>query len=274
VVVVADGALQYVPFGALPGPDGRPLAEGHEVVSAPSAATLDRLRGAARTAAQRSLAVLADPVFRPDDPRVAPRRAASSSASPLARLPFTREEAALLVRLAPEKDARAFLDFEASRATALGAELGQYRILHLATHAVVDGAHPERTGVALSMVDRAGRPQDGLLRLSDIYRLRLAADTVVLSGCETALGRDVRGEGLVGLVRGFLHAGAVRVVASLWRVDDQATSELMRRFYSGLFVDRLPAGAALRRAQLAVREDPRWRRPYYWAAFTLQGDAD
>ena len=95
---------------------------------------------------------------------------------------------------------------------------------------------------------------------------------MVLSGCETALGKEVRGEGLVGLTQGFLYAGARQVVASLWRVEDRATAELMSRFYHGLLVEGRTPAAALRLAQLAVRKDKRWRSPYYWSGFVLQGD--
>jgi CHAT domain-containing protein len=121
-------------------------------------------------------------------------------------------------------------------------------------------------------VDRNGNPTDGFLRLHEVYDLSLAADLVVLSGCRTALGKEVKGEGLLGLTRGFLYAGASRVMASLWPVRDRATAELMRRFYRGLLQDGLPPAAALRAAQRSLRRDPRWRDPFYWAPFILQGD--
>jgi len=124
----------------------------------------------------------------------------------------------------------------------------------------------------LSLVDAAGRPQQGFLGLSDIYELDLNADLVVLSGCRTAFGKEVRGEGLMGLTRGFLYAGVPRVVASLWRVQDRATEVLMTHFYRALWHDRLPSAAALRKAQLLLRRDPKYRSPYSWAGFVLQGD--
>jgi CHAT domain-containing protein len=124
----------------------------------------------------------------------------------------------------------------------------------------------------LSRVGERGEPVEGFLSLGDIYNLRLGADLVVLSGCETALGREVRGEGLVGLTQGFLYAGAGQVVASLWRVEDQATAELMSRFYRALLSEHRTPAAALRLAQLAIRDDKRWRSPYYWSGFVLQGD--
>jgi CHAT domain-containing protein len=164
------------------------------------------------------------------------------------------------------------LDFQASRDLAMSRELGRARIVHFATHGVLDSRRPERSGLVLSLVDAAGRPRDGFLRLRDIYRLNLRADLVVLSGCRTALGREIRGEGLIGLTRGFLEAGAPRVVASLWSVQDRATAELMGRFYHALLREGRPPAAALRTAQLALRRDRRFADPYFWAAFTFQGD--
>jgi CHAT domain-containing protein len=121
------------------------------------------------------------------------------------------------------------------------------------------------------MVDRGGRPQDGFLELHDIYNLKLHADLVVLSGCQTALGQEIRGEGMVGLARGFMYAGAPQVMASLWAVRDRATAEFMTHFYDALLRRRLPPEVSLREAQLAMRKDPRWQQPYFWAAFTLEG---
>jgi len=165
------------------------------------------------------------------------------------------------------------LDFEASRATALRPELGEYRIVHIATHGLLNNVHPELSGIVLSLVDKEGKPQDGFLRLQDIYNLRLSAELVVLSACQTGLGKEIKGEGLVGLARGFMYAGAPRILASLWKVDDQATGELMKRFYQGMLGDeRLSAAGALRQAQLSIWKEKQWREPYYWAAFVLQGE--
>lgn len=150
--------------------------------------------------------------------------------------------------------------------------LVDYRVLHFATHAFLDSNHPELSGIVLSMVDRQGRPQDGFLHLHEIYNLKLNADLVVLSACRTALGREVRSEGLVGLTRGFMYAGAPQVLASLWDVRDRSTAELMRRFYEALLRRGRPPGAALREAQLSMLRDPRWSNPYYWAAFVMEGE--
>ena len=163
------------------------------------------------------------------------------------------------------------LDFEASRATLSTPNFGQYRILHFATHTMIDSEHPESSGIVLSLVDPQGRPLDGFLGMSDIYDLKLTSNLVVLSACSTALGKEVRGEGLIGLTRGFLYAGASGVTASLWKVDDEATAELMSHFYGGIFQRGLTPAAALREAQLAMLNQKRWRAPYYWAAFVIQG---
>jgi CHAT domain-containing protein len=189
----------------------------------------------------------------------------------LPRLWFSRREADAVAALAPRGAIREALDFDASRTEAQKPALADYRVIHFATHAFLNSRHPELSGLVLSTVDRAGHPQDGFLRLNEIYNLKLNADLVVLSGCQTALGQEVRSEGLVGLTRGFMYAGAPQVLASLWDVRDRATAEFMSRFYEPLLRRHLAPEAALRSAQLAMMKDPRWSQPYYWAAFTMQG---
>lgn len=301
LLVVADGMLQYIPFAALPAPgrhaEPRPLVVDHEIVNLPSASVLAVLRRetASRARPAREVAVLADPVFEADDPRLrAHARAVEPPGRPagtargsapqsapaviregswtLTRLASTRREADAIVAAAPPGTTLSRMDFDASRAAALSPELAQYRIVHFATHGVLDNANPGLSGLILSLFDERGQPQDGFLRLHDIYGLQLPADLVVLSACDTALGRPVRGEGLMGMVRGFFYAGARRVVASLWKVDDEATGELMSRFYAGMLKGQQSPAAALRDAQLAVWRDARWRAPYHWAAFVLQGE--
>jgi CHAT domain-containing protein len=190
----------------------------------------------------------------------------------LQRLIFSRREADEITRLAGSGASFKALDFSANRATALGSDLRRYRIIHFATHSLLNSQHPELSGIVLSLVDEKGGPQDGFLRLHDIYNLKLAADLVVLSACNTGLGKEIKGEGLIGLTRGFLYAGAPRVVASLWKVDDRATAELMKLFYQRMLHDGLRPAEALRRAQMDMRKQPRWAAPYYWAGFTLQGE--
>src|SRR5262245_24655180 len=318
LVIVADGALQYIPFAALPAPlpgkdEGRnsgaepkPLFVEHEIVSLPSASTLATLRRetAGRKTAEKTIAVLADPVFPKDDTRVrrdvgkavAKEKTGSADSDEtdevslqvtrsgretgvigaegaFGRLLSTRHEAAAILALVPERERMQALDFGASRTTALRPDLGEYRILHFATHGMLNNIHPELSGRALSLVDKAGRPQDGFLRLQDIYNLKLQAEVVTLSACQTGLGKEIKGEGLIGLARGFMYAGAPRIVASLWKVDDRATSELMKRFYQGLLgPEALRPAGALRQAQLSIWKQKQWREPYYWAAFVLQGE--
>jgi CHAT domain-containing protein/Tfp pilus assembly protein PilF len=294
LLVVADGALRYVPFGALYLPSTRrsasgesptPLIVDHEVVSLPSASVLAVQRHDLnrRSPASKLVAVLADPVLQGGDPRVnraASGRTGSRDAETTAndtavrfeRLPFTREEAETVAALAGPGDSLKALDFDASRATLTGGALEHYRIIHLATHGIFDTQHPELSGLVLSLIDRQGQPQDGFIRALEIYNLKLPSELVVLSACETALGKEVKGEGLIGLVRGFMYAGAARVVASMWDVRDQATAVLMKRFYEGMLKNGLTPAAALRSAQISLWKDKRWEAPYYWAGFVMQGE--
>lgn len=309
IVVVSDGTMQYLPFAALPVPfrdgDPVPLIAEHAIVNLPSVSALAVLRSETlgREEAPLAVAVLADPVFELDDPRFGTgmalaksdsqnRSAASNSDSPLPptqqalrdleffgsagggipRLVATRQEAKAILAAAPEGQALQAVDFAANRATAMSPELGRYRIVHFATHGVINNEHPGLSGILLSMVDKRGQPQDGFLRLHDIYNLELPVELVVLSACNTALGKPVEGEGLVGLVRGFMYAGARRVVASLWKVDDEATAELMGNFYREMLKGNRPPASALRHAQLEMWRQSEWQSPFYWAAFVLQGE--
>ncbi len=291
LVIVGEGVLQYVPFAALPGADGAPLIVRHEIVSLPSASVLAVLRNetANRKPASRNVAVLADPVFSANDPRLAvankahgtpiadgsgdaQRSAAEAGVAELSRLRFSRQEADEISRLAGEKLNLKALDFAASRSVAMSEQLSDYRIVHFATHGLINNHHPDLSGIVLSLVDQQGRPQNGFLRLYDVYNMKLDADLVVLSACQTALGKEIKGEGLVGLTRGFMYAGAPRVVASYWRIDDRATADMMKRFYTAMLKDGLRPAAALRAAQVSMSQDKRWQSPHYWAAFTIQGE--
>lgn len=322
LAIVADGALAYLPLAVLPDPAdvAQPLLATHEIVFLPSASTLAAIRRETAGRSQPpvgSVAVLADPVFEANDPRVlrllsarhlrATRpgklktAAASSSTSPTAlsaelghalrsfhrpdkgsasvtpqsdlpRLPFSREEAEAIAALAPAGQVFKALGFQANRATVMTTDFGRYRLLHLATHGLLNAAHPELSGLVFSLLDDAGQAQDGFLRLHEIYNLRLPVEVVVLSACQTALGKEVRGEGLIGLTRGFMYAGAPRVAASLWQVDDLATAELMKRFYRSMLKEGLRPAAALRAAQLGLRQEKRYAAPFYWGAFVLQGE--
>jgi CHAT domain-containing protein len=188
------------------------------------------------------------------------------------RLPASHREAENIAALAAPGQSRIITGFQANRNLVLDGSLAGYDILHLATHSLIDTRHPALSGLVLSLVDAEGRPQDGLLRLQDLYSLHLDAELVVLSGCQTALGKEIRGEGLVGLMHGFMSAGAERILASLWQVQDQATASLMSHLYENLLHQGQAPAAALRTAQLQIRAQTRWRDPYFWAAFTAHGN--
>lgn len=292
LVIVTDGALQYVPFAALNTPGSsnyQPLLLNHEIIHLPSASTIAILRreNKQRQAAPQILAVLADPVFSRDDERlqgktkpshlpatetIALSRAATNSDINFERLRFTRTEAEQILSLVPANKGKQAFDFIASRTTATSKELSQYQIIHFATHGILNSQQPELSGVVLSLFDHQGTPQNGFLRLHDIFNLNLQAELVVLSACQTGLGEEIRGEGLVGLTRGFMYAGSPRVVVSLWSVDDQATSELMTVFYKKMLQQGFKAATALRAAQLETWRNQKYAAPYYWAAFTMQGE--
>jgi len=270
----------------------------HEIVMLPSASIANVLRHAtSERPASKAVAVLADPVFQADDPRVtsdkhksAPasaqadnpertgpprdlaRAAESVGVSRFERLLYSREEALAITAKADRSASLTALGFDATRELVLSSAINGFRVMHFATHAVLDGRHPELSGIVLTLVDDHGRRVDGFLRLHDIFNMKLSVDIVVLSACQTALGRDVRGEGLIGLTRGFMHAGASQVVASLWDVRDRSTAALMTELYAGLLQRGLTAPAALRAAQIAMWKNPRWRMPVHWAGFIVQGD--
>ncbi len=315
LVIVADGALQYVPFGALPemviGGRGSvvgkkdaalrpPLIFNHEIISLPSASVIGVMRKelAGRTVAPKMLAVIADPVFSGDDERakisqVKLARTASVTTEArgiihteekptgeqkmtgglkIPRLPYTHQEADQIFALAPKATSFRATDFKASRATVTDPELGKYRYLHFATHGLLDSEKPGLSSLVLSMVDEQGKPQDGFFRAHELYNLKLPAELVVLSACQTGLGKEIKGEGLVGLTRGFMYAGAARVIVSLWSVNDKATAELMTKLYQSMLQKGESPAAALRSAQVAMWKQKQWSAPYYWAAFTLQGE--
>jgi CHAT domain-containing protein/tetratricopeptide (TPR) repeat protein len=288
--------------------DYRPLIVDHEVTSIPSASTLVVMRRelSGRKPAPKNIAVLADPVFATSDPRckaeVAKKAAAKSpdlmaqrrglaeltnedmlkairdvglidNSLQLPRLPGTRHEAEAIGALVARTNVKAVLDFEASREAAMSRELSQYRYVHIATHGVVSSRYPEWSGLVFSLVDRDGQPREGILRAQDIYNLSFPAELVVLSSCRTGLGQNIRGEGIVGLTRSFMYAGAARVMVSLWAVQDGSTARLMTQFYKDLLGAKPshPA-AALRAAQLSMLKDRQFSAPYYWAAFILQGE--
>jgi CHAT domain-containing protein len=296
IIVAPDGALQRLPFAMLPLPGStEPLVTAHELVVLPSASALAALRTetARRTAASKMVAVFADPVFDASDPRA--RRGAVSPAPQsgdstrilqhlsdtgegtsaslnIPRLPFTSEEADQILRVARGGQNWRAEGFAASRTAAISGQLSQYRYIHFATHGVLDTERPGLSALVLSQLDENRKPQDGFLRVNDIYNTRLAAELVVLSACQTGLGKEVRGEGLMGLSRAFLYAGAPRVIVSLWNINDRATANLMAELYRGILRGGMRPSAALRAAQLELRRQKRWESPYYWASFVQHGD--
>ncbi|MEO7505916.1 MAG: CHAT domain-containing tetratricopeptide repeat protein, partial [Pyrinomonadaceae bacterium] len=302
IIVVADGALHYIPFQILLGPTDKngPLVANHEVVDAPSASILGELRNEAarRRAPAKLLAAFGDPIFqlnyaankdRPGSDQVAQVQGPETDRwrhvlrdielngdtfdpSVIKPLFHAEEELTNISKLATGRDLLLASKFSASREQLLRTDLTQFAILHIATHGFLDPKRPENSGLVLSTVDREGKPQNGFVGLQDIYGLNAPVDLVVLSACQTGLGKDVRGEGLIGLTRGFMYAGASTVVASLWKVDDEVTAELMKQFYINMLQKGMTPAAALRGAQNSIRQRPEWSAPYYWAAFTLQGE--
>jgi CHAT domain-containing protein len=295
LIVVAEGALQYVPFAALPAPgsDAKSrtlLLETNEIVVEPSFSALIAIRNSiAQHASSRTklVAVIADPVLSRNDDRVQSQPLAPSTAlaaadpqtpeiltrsGELTRLAHAAEEADAISAVAPWGSTMVAKGFDASRETAMSPNIGQYQIVHFATHGFLDSEHPELSGVVLTMVDRNGVTTNGLMPLHDIYSLDLSAELTVLSACQTALGKDIKGEGLVGLTHAFMSAGSKSVVASLWKVDDRATAVLMADFYQSMLQQGMSPAASLTAAKLKMMRDKRWSAPYYWAGFVLQGE--
>lgn len=301
LVIVPDGVLSYIAISALPDPgDHRkknadcyvPILNSHEVIFVPSVTVLSMQRAAYSNRAQtrKAITVFADPVYDKNDIRLKGITIDSvrpvSSTNILAiqqnqagarlyapdRLAATGHEASAIVSQGGLWKIETFLGFDANRKNFLLRASAGARVLHIAAHGTVDSERPRLSGVVLSQYGDSGEIQDGYLRLQDIFTMKLSSGLVVLSGCETALGKEIRGEGSQGLARGFMYAGAKTVIGSLWRVDDAATATFMQHFYNGLInLDQRPT-MALRFAKLQLAQDQRWRNPYYWAGFVFQGD--
>lgn len=301
VIVVADGPLHYIPFQILtPAVNSdQPLVATTEIINTPSASILGQLRQEAvrKKPPTKVLAAFGDPVFAsnyaqrkesdgdeyiaasqpPKDERwqqsLRDIGADVDSLNPteIRGLFFAKYE---LLSLRNVAGSQTFLatGFDATPEKLKNTDLSEYAILHFATHGILNPRRPQNSGLFLSTVTRAGQPQNGFVGLEDIYGLRAPVSLVVLSACQTGLGKDVRGEGLIGLTRGFMYAGATSVVSSLWKVEDEVTAELMKHFYTNMLDRGMPPAAALRAAQNSIREQPQWSSPYYWAAFTFQGD--
>ena len=303
LLIVTEGALQFVPFGALSlpqlsRPGYKPLLVDHEIVFLPSVSTLAVLRreSLARKSASKTVIVIADPVFNKTDERVKESQTDNNNRSDktplisidkrnisfsqeataaglnISRLPGTQLEAEKILSFVPPAESFKALGFAANLEIVASPDLSQYRIIHFATHGFVNTSHPELSGIILSLVDEAGKDRNGFLLVPDIFNLNLPAELVVLSACQTGLGKEIKGEGLIGLTRGFMYAGAARVVVSLWNVNDKATAELMVKFYLKILKEAQTPAAALRAAQVEMWQEGKYRSPFYWAPFVLQGE--
>lgn len=308
ILVVADGALNYIPFEALVrNGDGTDyaslnyLVKTNEVVYSPSASVIAAIREGSSSSTGKSMLLVADPVFSADDPRAKGGAAATSSGETrglglglesavndvagnatassasgglrLARLSGTRTEADAISAIAKTGGAKADLwtDLNASEDNVKTRDVSSYRYLHVATHGLLDAERPQFTGVVLSLV--GNKTNDGFLRTDEIFNLKLGSPLVMLSACETGLGKEKRGEGVIGLTRAFMYAGAPTVGVSLWSVADKSTADLMTDFYKRLLgATPQSPGAAMRDAQLAMINGKHYSAPFYWAPFVLVGE--
>ncbi|HEX9961271.1 MAG TPA: CHAT domain-containing protein, partial [Pyrinomonadaceae bacterium] len=312
VLIVADGILNNIPFDVLfapnisgeqessPSPasgaaasDDRRLINKYEIVNLPSISSLLAIRRetAGRRSAPYSVIVLADPVFKSTDSRFSGENrdeeelsnenrkavfrtdeADKSDVNYLVRLPFTKREGRKILETIPDRQGLLLTGFDAGINALTNPEIKNYQIIHFATHSIVNNEIPELSGIHLSNFKQNRLPANGLLRLQDIYNLNLNSELVILSSCSTSLGKNVEGEGIMSLSRGFMFAGAKSVIASLWKVDDEATAELMKHFYESLARTENSPSKALQIAKLKMAGQRKWRHPYFWAGFVLQGE--
>jgi CHAT domain-containing protein len=267
LIVIPHGILYDLPFEALRDGSGRRLVQRFAVQYAPSASSFAVLadRGVARRASSTVLAI-GNPVTSSRDTS-ARREAEIGQVSLLKPLPFSELELHAIAQLFG-RPVRILEAAEATEAALRDADLSSVSILHFATHGLIDEDQPERSALVLT-----ARPprDDGILQVREIYRLKLRSALVTLSACDTALGKHVRGEGIVGLSRAFFYAGADAVVASLWSVSDRSTARFMTEFYTAL-ARGAPAHVALRQAKLRLLSDQAWHEPFYWAAFIVTGN--
>lgn len=312
LLIAADGALNYIPFEALVKSSDSGdytsvpyLIKTNEIVYAPSASVVGAIRQQQRSPLGNSVLVVADPVFNSADTRArgaaAPATtgadtrglgiqsaladvsgqetpavsAAKMQGLPLARLAGTRSEAEQIVQLTKTSGGQAdmWLDLDASEDNLETRDVRKYRVLHIATHGLLNAERPQFTGVVLSLV--GNKTEDGFLRTDEVFNLKLGSPLVILSACETGLGKEKRGEGVMGLTRAFMYAGAPTVGVSLWSVADRSTAELMTDFYKRLLTSGATPtrpSAAMREAQLAMIAGKKYSAPFYWAPFVLVGD--
>ena len=307
LLVVADGALNYIPFEALvkttEGADYASLSyliKTNEIVYAPSASVVAAIRQQRGSAAGKNLLVVADPVFNSDDPRFKAGGSAQAAGEArglglglesaindvtdstatagglrLARLVGTRTEAEEIGKIAKTGGVQTdlWIDLNASEDNVRTRDMNNYRVIHIATHGLLDAQRPQFTGVVLSLV--GNKSNDGFLRTDEIFNLRMNPSLVMLSACETGLGKEKRGEGVIGLTRAFMYAGAPTVGVSLWSVADKSTAELMTDFYRRyLGREAMSASGSMRDAQLSMISAKKYSAPFYWAPFVwwVSGD--
>jgi CHAT domain-containing protein len=350
LLIVPDGALNYVPFEALvkTGDGGAGYAAlpylitTNEIVYAPSASVIAVIRKQTSTRSTgKNVLIIGDPVFSSNDPRLketakvptkgatkgatkrSTKRAAKGAASKtaptapaavtvpvaasegtrglglssaltdvagtpaasvtgaptqtqnptLARLPGTRVEATQIAQITRQSGGMAdtWLDLNANEANVQTKDLKNYHVLHLATHGLLNPKRPQFTGVVLSLI--GNRSGDGFLATKEVFNLKLGAPLVMLSACETGLGAETRGEGVIGLTRAFMYAGAPTVGVSLWSVSDNSTAQLMTDFYQRLLAGQgMSPAAAMRAAQKNMIAAKKYSAPFYWAPFVLVGE--
>lgn len=299
LVIIADGKLSFFPFSAFPVPSRIsksrvyvPLLLSNEIVYQPSA-TLAFVMSSQQTpdrGAGKDLLVFTDAVYSAEDPRIEKKRGSSRMSfgtsigdsdfddqikdqlGSLRRLSGTGPEADSITSYFGSERFKIASGFDANRSAFLNTALDEFKILHFATHSVLNEDHPELSGLVFSRIRSDGNPIDGFVRLSDIYRKRLQADLVILSACDTGVGKEVRGEGVMSLSNGFLQIGASTVVSSSWKVDDRATLQLMRAFYEELVNHDVTPSVALRQAQIELLKSDQYSSPHFWATFASHGD--
>ena len=279
LLVVPDGTLAHIPLSALKLNDQSMLIDRFVVTSVPSASSL--LTESQPDLELSKVVVFADPVYSTDDLRVnatgnqdhdlfSPQLPFVRSGN-LTRLPFTALEADAIDEFATKLEATIFEGFDARKTQLFKDHVLKADILHLAAHAIAHSTSPQLSGLILSQVDESGDVIDGFIGLHEIQSMRSRASLVVLSACESAIGQEILGEGMISLARGFMRNGASNVIASQWRVPDKATAQLMSAFYQDLLGKNERLDHALRHAQLQIRSNRRWREPFYWAGFSLWG---
>jgi len=299
LIIVPDGALNYLPFESVPLPltsvqknsaesSTSYLVEKFAVVYAPSASSLVTLQATNRATAapSRTLLAFGDPVVTAPSATQTPMAATRSTTQAVAispiddyaergfsftRLPYSRDEVLAISKLFPVNQRQVYLADQAREETVKSRKLDDFRFIHFAAHGFIDESKPSRSGILLSRGPNS--QEDGVLQVSEIMRLKLNADMVTLSACSTGKGKLINGEGILGLTRAFFYSGARNLTVSLWDVNDSATSALMKAYYANL-KRGLPKSESLRKAKLAILhgKNSTWSQPYFWAPFVLVGE--